>query len=174
MRSVIFKWNPAFSSYPMIGYLDALYGLINNRDVHFNWSVWDHEKIHEGDRYYWLKLGYGQAGICSCGTIVSEPYEGEDWSGKGRKTYYVDFRPEVMINPDTLPILTASALSTAIPDFEWDGGHSGVVLTAQQSECLENLWQEFIARHQGYWEKALNARCKDQLWMNRIEGGYFA
>ena len=106
MSSVVLKWNPAFSSYSMLSYLYDLYNLNKQEISSFNWSVWDYEKIHAGDRYFWVKLGYGAVGIVSAGIITSEPYEGQDWSGKGRKTFYVDFEPEVMINPDTLPILT--------------------------------------------------------------------
>lgn len=165
MSTVIFKWNPAFSSYPMIGYLDELYNLIN-KDVHnFNWSVWNHDKIHSGDRYYWVKLGYGQTGIVSSGTITTDPYQGEDWSGKGRETYYVDYEPDVMINPDTLPILTSQELTREIPDFDWYKGHSGIVLNEQQAANLEILWHNFIKRNEGFWQKAIDSRYKDQLWM---------
>jgi hypothetical protein len=165
MSTVIFKWNPAFSSSPMIGYLENLYNICHDQPVDFNWSVWDHDKIHAGDRYYWVKLGYGQVGIVSAGTITSDPYQGEDWSGKGRETYYVDYEPDVMINPDTLPILTSQELTREIPDFDWYKGHSGIVLNEQQAANLEILWHNFIKRNEGFWQKAIDSRYKDQLWM---------
>ncbi|MBQ6962102.1 MAG: hypothetical protein IJP79_00130 [Paludibacteraceae bacterium] len=167
MNTVILKWNPAFSSYSMSQYLGELYNLVNYHEYDFNWSVWDYDKIHAGDRYYWVKLGYGQTGIVSSGTITSDPYQGEDWSGKGRKTYYVDFEPDVMINPDTLPILTSQELSNEMPDFDWSKGHSGVVLNEQQSTSVEILWKNFIERNQTLWQKALEGRHKDQLWMEK-------
>ena len=165
MSTVIFKWNPAFSSSPMIGYLDNLYRICHGEKVQFDWSVWDYDKIQEGDRYYWVKLGYGQTGIVSSGKIIKAPYQGEDWSGKGRVTYYVDYEPDVMINPDTLPILTSKELTTEIPDFDWYKGHSGIVLNEQQAANLEILWHKFIERNSGFWQKALEARYNDQLWM---------
>ena len=119
MKTVIFKWNPAFSSYSMMHYLNDLnylreYGLFD-----YNWSVWDWQQIHEGDRFYMVKVGrYGQTGIVASGEITSDPYKDEDWSGKGRETYYVDFEPDVLLNPDALPILTCRELAAAIPDFE--------------------------------------------------------
>ena len=91
MKTVILKWNPAVSSYSMLHYLSDIRMLNVSGLSDFNWSVWDYEQIHEGDKYYWLKVGQcGQVGIVGAGTITSEPYTGEDWSGKGIKTYYVE------------------------------------------------------------------------------------
>ena len=165
MKTVIFKWNPAFSSYSMMHYLNDLnylreYGLFD-----YNWSVWDWQQIHEGDRFYMVKVGrYGQTGIVASGEITSDPYKDEDWSGKGRETYYVDFLPDVLINPDALPILTCRELAAAIPDFEWDRGHSGLVLTDEQAARLDILWQEFLQRNAVEYVKA-NAH-EDCLYLN--------
>ena len=166
MSSVVLKWNPAFSSYSMLSYLYDLYNLNKQEIGNFNWSVWDYEKIHAGDRYFWVKLGYGAVGIVSAGIITSEPYEGQDWSGKGRKTFYVDFEPEVMINPDTLPILTSTELSQAIPGFDWFKGHSGLVLDTPTAAQTEELWQRFLQRYDGYFKKALENHPDEQLYFN--------
>lgn len=169
MSTVILKWNPSFSSYPMFGYLQELRALTNDEETDFNWSVWDHEKIDIGDKLYWVKLGYGQTGIVASGRVTSKPYLGKDWSGKDRETYYVDFELDIMINPDTLPILTNEELSREIPDFDWAKGHSGLVLNEQQAKKLDALWQKFIERNKDYWQKAINARYKDQLWMAKAK-----
>ena len=166
MNTVILKWNPAFSSYEMWRYLLDLRGAIKTGTCEFNWSVWDFDKIHAGDRFYWVKLGYGQTGIVSSGLITSEPYRDVDWSGKGRETYYVDFVPDVMLNPDTLPILTSHELSDAIPDFDWFKGHSGMVLSEDQALRLENVWQSFLEKNNGLLEKAHGCRGEDQLFMD--------
>lgn len=165
MKTVIFKWNPAFSSYSMLHYLSDIREL-NEYDVSgFNWSVWDYDQIHPGDRYFWLKVGkYGQIGIVGCGIITSEPYEATDWSGKGRQTFYVDYEAEILLNPDALPILTADELSEAIPDFEWTGGHSGLVLTQEQATKLNALWNNFLQEHEEDFLKAKNlTRGDDDL-----------
>jgi len=160
MSTVIFKWNPNFSSYNMFGYLynivEANYG--EGLDD-FNWSVWDYDKIHEGDRFYWMKLGYGTVGIVGAGTITSEPYQGEDWSGKGRPTYYVNFRPEILLNPDALPILDVQTLTSRIPEFEWEHGHSGLVLEEDVAARMNKLWDAFVEEHKEEFErKARNQR----------------
>lgn len=153
MKTVIFKWNPCFSSYSMFHFLRNIIELNFDEMEDFNWSVWAFDQIHKGDRYYWMKLGQGQMGLVGAGTIISEPYESEDWSGKGRKTFYVDFEPEIMINPDAMPILNVQTLNARIPDFEWDHGHSGLVLTDTQAEALDKLWKAYIEEHKAELEK---------------------
>lgn len=160
MATVILKWNPNFSSYTMFHYLNDIVMLNYDDADDFNWSVWDYNKVHTGDRFYMVKLGYGATGIVAAGQITSEPYPGEDWSGKDRPTYYVDFEPEVMINPDALPIMTNTMLTARIPDFSWDHGHSGLVLNDQQADTLDRLWNAFIAEHDEQFER--KAYCGPQ------------
>ncbi len=156
MSIVILKWNPGFSSYTMARFLNDLEkcALANNGNADMNWSVWEADKVHKGDTCYLLKVGYGQTGIVARGTITSEPYSGEDWSWRNRPTKYCDFNFETMINPDAFPILTSTELTQSIPDFDWDGGHSGVVLTQGQAEELERLWQSYMQRQAEAFEKA--------------------
>ncbi len=156
MSVVILKWNPGFSSYTMFRFLNDLEkcALANSGDVGMNWSIWDFDKVHVGDICYLLKVGYGQTGIVARGIITSESYRGEDWSWKNRPTRYCDFIFETMINPDAYPLLDSAELSKAIPDFDWNGGHSGVVLSEKQGEELEQLWQNYMMRQSEYFEKA--------------------
>ena len=169
MKTVILKWNPAFSSYNMHHYLSDLIDMVTGYTPDYNWSVWDHDLIHEGDRFFWVKVGmYGQTGIVSSGTITSEPYRDEDWSGKGRETYYVDFIPDVVINPDTLPILSCAELEKAIPDFEWSKGHSGLVLNDDQAQKLEQLWSAFLKKNEpAFGETRCNDRLVDLLYWEK-------
>lgn len=166
MNTVILKWNPAVSSYKMLHYLQDLNNIIFDEISDFNWSVWDYEKIHAGDRYFLIKLGYGQVGIVSSGTITSEPYLDSDWRGTRDAIHYVDFLPDVMINPDTLPILTCDELSKVITDFDWFKGHSGVVLNDSQSSILEKNWASYLARNNESFNKALESGKNDQLYLD--------
>jgi len=153
MNTVIFKWNPGFSSYNMHRYLDDLARIVYEDVYEMNWSVWDFDKIKKGDRFHMMKLGYGAKGLVACGTITSDPYEDEDWSGQGRPTRYVDFEPDILINPDALPILDIKTLEAEIPDFEWGRGHSGLVLTEAQAEKLDALWKSFVDTNRDLFEE---------------------
>ena len=171
MNTVILKWNPSFSSYSMLDYLSDIRIMTLEGKRDFDWSVWDYDKIHAGDRFYWLKVGmYGQTGIVGRGTITSEPYEERDWSGRGRKTFYVAYTPELLVNPDALPVLTSAELNHEIPGFEWTGGHSGLILSAEQAERLDALWSKYVLRNVAEFEKAasLERGSKDLIYSQKF------
>ena len=148
---VIFKWNPAISSCSMLSFLYGIFSKANKG----NWSVRDYELIHKGDICYMLKVGKGQTGIVMQGKITDEPVSGEDWSGQGRKTYYCTYKSQIDINPDTFSLLTSERLQEAIPDFDWFGGHSGVVLDKRQATKLNALWKDYLQEMKGEFQSRL-------------------
>lgn len=81
------------------------------------------------------------------GVFDSNPFTDEDWSGKGRETHYMGLSPNVMLNPEKAEILSTEVLKKNIPSFDWSGGHSGRMLTKQETIVLEQLWEDFIDRH---------------------------
>ena len=168
MSTVVLMWNPAISSYTINDYLDGMehfgqYGL--------NWSVWEHERVEMYDCFVMVKVGEGKTGIVMSGMIISDPYKGDDWSGKGRDTHYVDLRISVMLHPEKAPLLTTEELMREIPDFDWTGGHSGRILTEEQGSKVKKLWElhqetteglfkdEELAQHDGL----INDAC-DKLY----------
>lgn len=144
-KTIILMWNPSISSYTMERFNEDYEWLTKGWvPTDFNWSVWQHREAKEGDKYFLIKVGPGANGIVLAGTFTSDPYLGSDWSGKGREVYYMDMDIEDMIHPDKAPLLTSEELAKEIPDFKWDGGHSGQILTDAQAEKLEELWQLYL------------------------------
>lgn len=143
MNTIILFWNPGISSYT----IKRLREDLANHDHVSNWSVWEHDKVHKGDRFFMVRCGEGKTGICMSGRFSSEPYRDEDWSGKGREVYYMDLMADVVIDPDACPILSTVELQSLIPDFKWDGGHSGRLLPTEEAEILEDKWGEFLDEH---------------------------
>ena len=165
---VILKWNPSFSSYRMTDHLLIMVDLINGEsEYHHNWSVHDYTIIRPGDRFYFVKVGYGQTGIVGCGTITSDPYKDQDWSGQGRDTYYVDFVPDVFLNPDALEILTSAVLTRLIPDFDWYRGHSGIVLNEAQGDALNAAWSKYMARMKSLFELKMQREDQDYVYIRK-------
>ena len=144
MQAVILTWNPNISSFKMDDYLE---GMKNFTMFRLNWSVWEHEKIHQYDKFLMLRVGGDQTGIVMSGMILSDPYKGKDWSGKGREVYYVDLKPLVMVHPDMGLQMSAEELSDTFPNFEWTGGHSGRVMSKEDSVKLLNLWESHQDKH---------------------------
>ena len=144
LNTVILFWNPDISSYKY----DDLQDFIQNHDIStFNWSVWEHEKAKMGDRFFLVKCGKSKNnGICMSGYFISDPYLDEDWTGNGNKSYYMDMSVETAINPQFFPTLPTEDLCSAIPDFDWTGGHSGRILT-RGADLLEEMWGYFLNEH---------------------------
>ena len=113
MKTFILFWNPAISSYKLDDFQRELEELHDDY-CNMNWSVWEHEKASAGDRFFMVRCGNGNTGICMSGYFSSDPYQDEDWSGRGRVTYYMDLEPDAMIHPDYRPILPTSDLVKAI------------------------------------------------------------
>lgn len=152
-NTFILMWNPAISNYTMDRFEEDLRDMADGfMPIDFNWSVWDHDQARDGDRFYMVKVGPGTNGIVMSGTFISEPYQGEDWSGKGRAVFYMDMEIDEMIHPDRCPILTCEQLAEEIPVFEWNGGHSGRILTEEQAEKLAILWDQYLKEKEFIFE----------------------
>lgn len=145
-NTVILMWNPDISSFKLDQHKDCLAHL---PALTLNWSVWEHEKAKNGDRFFLVRCGEGNTGIVMSGVFTSGPYEEKDWSGRGRQIFYMDMDVNVMIDPDTTDMITTDTLQQRIPSFKWDGGHSGRLMNAEQAQELENVWAEYLDKHKG-------------------------
>ena len=145
----ILEWRPAISSYKLEDFTDELEHFDN---AWFNWSIWDWQKTVPGDEFFMIKCGEEPTGIVMHGLFTSRPYQGEDWSGKGRLTYYMDMEPEYMIHPLSCPILTTEALDEAMPEFQWKGGHSGRVVPFDCALKLEEMWTAYLEAHKDIFD----------------------
>lgn len=143
-NTFILMWNPEISSAKLPQFIDFIPDMLT---VNYNWSVWEHEKAVIYDKFYLVRCGNGNTGIVMSGIFCSNPYESDDWSGKGRLTFYMDLQPSVMLNPDKAPMLTTAELEEAIPSFNWRGGHSGRMLSDNEAKKLEELWANYINEH---------------------------
>lgn len=144
MSVVILRWNPEISSYGMDRFKNAIEEARNTQNYMLNWSVWEHEKVHCGDRFFMLRVGKGKTGVVMSGRIVSEPYHDEDWSGKGRMTYYVNIQPDFLVDTERGTHLSIRDLEKALPRYVWKEGHSGMVLNDSLGTKLEWLWVDFL------------------------------
>ena len=147
-KTFILEWRPAISSYKMENFEDEFKHF---DEAWFNWSVWDWKDLQEDDEFYMIKCGEGVTGIVMHGYFCSEPYVDEDWSGKGREVHYADMEPDTMIHPDKCRLLTTEALEAAMPDFQWNGGHSGRVLPGAYAAKLKEMWNEYLAMNDDFF-----------------------
>ena len=145
-KTFIMRWNTDISNYTLSEFENAMEDFFDE-GFYYDWSIWDYQKAHIGDKFYMIRTGDGKNGVVMRGTIIGTPYPDEDWSGKGRKVYYIRMNLTNMIHPEKTPLLlTTDELTEAIPDFNWKEGHSGEILSDSQADKLEEVWKDYIER----------------------------
>ena len=81
------------------------------------------------------------------GTLVGEPYCGEDWAGRGRKIYYMDMQPDYYVHTDKVPTYVSTEyLLRELPGFDWTGGKAGRVLPEALATKLEDIWTRYTQK----------------------------
>lgn len=143
-RTYVLMWNPAISSTKMDEFVKYIPHIMTSG---FNWSIYEHEHARKDDRFVIVRCGEGNTGIVMSGIFLSNPYQGDDWAGKSKKRYYMDLEPNFIANPEKADIITTDELQKAIPDFNWNGGHSGRLLTLEQAEKLDNLMAVYLKQY---------------------------
>ena len=168
-KTFIMRWNTDISNYTLSEFEDAMEDFFDE-GFYYDWSIWDYQKAHIGDHFYMIRTGEGANGVVMRGTIIGTPYPDEDWSGKGRKVYYIRMSLTNMIHPERTPLLlTTDELTEAIPDFNWKEGHSGEILSDSQADKLEGVWKDYIERthaisSEGVVEGDFNDFYKEKGW----------
>lgn len=144
-QTFVMRWNPEISSHKVVDFEYAMKDFFDD-GFYYDWSIFDYDKVHVGDRFFMLKVGNGNTGIVMSGIIVGLPYKDEDWSGTGRDVRYVRMNPDCMIHPDKSKMVTTQALDNALPGVNWNEGHSGVLLDNSQARKFDELWQNYMNR----------------------------
>lgn len=148
-KTFIMRWNTDISNYKLTEFKEAMNDF-HEDGFYYDWSIWDYQKAHIGDRFYMIRTGNGRNGVVMRGTIIGSPYPDEDWSGKGRKVYYIRMSLSHMIHPEDAPVLLSTdELNKSVPCFCWDNGHSGEMLNDEQAEQLEEVWQNYVEQMHG-------------------------
>ena len=157
MKTFLLYWNPHFSSYSPERFLDE-FAFSPSRKVlreddpdwdsspnFFDWSIYEYEKAKEGDRFIFVRVGYEKpTGIIGMGYFTSDPFEDEDWSGQDRLTYYVDMEWESIVDPTSDAVLPTEVLQREIPEVCWTKGLSGVEVSPEVAQRIEELWKAHL------------------------------
>ena len=77
-------------------------------------------------------------------------------------SHYAWIDVDYIINHDECPILSLYALEEAMPDFRWDGGHSGRELPMKDAIILEGMWLNYLESHKEFFD-GLRARSRKKM-----------
>jgi hypothetical protein len=105
-----------------------------------DWTITDWKKARRGDVFYMLRTGGNQAGIVFNGQFISDPYPVNSLSGKHDHEMCVDMVCINVVKPGEAPRLSLKELQEAIPEFNWEKGPSGVLLSKKVAQKLASLW----------------------------------
>ncbi|MBQ3636639.1 MAG: hypothetical protein II951_13640 [Bacteroidales bacterium] len=150
-KTYLLRWNPGISSFKI-----ETYKMLTKKypeGFKMNWSVYEWEEAKEGDRYYMLRTGDDKAGIVWAGEFLSDPYEGEDWAGKGQPRHYMDIGCWRCVDAKVVPPVDLEKLEKEIPSIDWRTGHSGQLMTEEEAEKMEKLWKGKGKGEKGKGEK---------------------
>ena len=150
-KTYLLRWNPTISSFRLDDYHDAT--TLYPDGFCFNWSVYEWEDAHEGDRFYMLRTGDEKAGLVFRGVFTSEPYTGDDWAGKGKQRHYMEMECYDYVPAEHQPPIDTELLEKTITDINWEHGHSGELLSEEDAERLDLLWCEIMEYPQGIGNK---------------------
>ena len=137
-KTYLLRWNPGISSFKLETYRKATTECPDG--FGFDWSIFEWEEAHEGDRYYMLRTGDDKAGIVWHGVFTSEPYEDKDWAGQGKQRHYMKMDCYDCVPADQKPPVDIEMLEKEIPEIDWRKGHSGQLLTEEVTDKLNELW----------------------------------
>ena len=138
-KKYLMRWNPSISSFTEDNYKECVENMEGGK-FRMNWSIYEWEEARRGDMFYMLRVGDDKAGITFNGYFLSDPYTGDDWAGSTKRRCYVDMVCQNAVEPEEVPFIPLSKLKEAIPEYNWEKGHSGELLPEDVREKLDELW----------------------------------
>lgn len=142
-KTYLLRWNPTISSFNLDDYRDVLSKYPGGFSG-MNWSIYEWEKAHKGDHFYMLRTGDDKAGIVFRGVFTSDPYPGEDWAGNGKQRYYMDMDCYDCVPADVQSPICIEELEKVVLGIDWRRGHSGELLSSEDAERLNELWNNIM------------------------------
>lgn len=146
-NTLIIMWNPAESGLKMENFVASIPNLYTS---YFSWRICEYEKAKCGDRFFLIKCGEGKTGIVMSGICDTRPFADNDWNGLGTPQYFMEMIPNVMLDPESAPMISTKELKKKIPSFDWDKPESGRILPPKDAMQLEQLWHSFLEKNRKY------------------------
>ena len=140
-KTYLMRWNPSISSFKEKNFEECVENMVHGM-FRMNWSIYEWEEARVGDMFYMMRVGDKKAGIVFSGLIISDPYVMDDWAGSSKRRLYVDLVCMNATAPGEKPMLSLDMLQTAMPEYNWAKGHSGVLLPDNVAEKIIGLMEK--------------------------------
>ncbi len=137
MNTFILRWNPNISSYKMETHLEIISHVRNMEfPTQFDWSVYEWQKVKDGDMVVLLQVGTENDGIAMIGKIKGAPEADESWRKDGSKDHYVYIDIFDAFNPAQENAFRAENFENDFDKFKWHKGHSGELIDKATADRL--------------------------------------
>lgn len=149
-NSYLFVWNPnkwsKWTDPVNEPYIEKnIEELKNTGKVTLMWSCRSHKTIRPGDRAFLARVGSTPRGIFASGTVVSEPFLSQHWSGEDKDIPRVLIEFDTLLNPEKEPILTVDNLGKGnLSKQTWTPQSSGISIRSEVVDELEEEWFKFL------------------------------
>ena len=137
MNTFILRWNPNISSYKMETHLQVV-GHAKRMDFpqSFDWSVFEWQKVKDGDMVILLQVGTDSDGIAMIGKIMGKPQADESWRKDGSKAHYVYIEIFDAYITTEFKELLAENFENEFDKIKWHKGHSGELIDKATADRL--------------------------------------
>lgn len=140
-KAYLMRWTPSISSFKEKDFEECVENMVHGM-FRMNWSIYEWEEARRGDLFFMMRVGDDKAGIVFSGQFISDPYPADDWAGSTKRRMYVDMVCKNPTEPGDGPHISLEQLQKSIPSFDWANGHSGVLLSDDVVEQLDELWAD--------------------------------
>ena len=137
MNTFILRWNPNISSYKMETHLEVVaHAKKMEFPQSFDWSVFEWQKVKDGDMVILLQVGTDSDGIAMIGKIMGKPQADESWRKDGSKAHYVYIEIFDAYITTEFKELLAENFENEFDKIKWHKGHSGELLDKATADRL--------------------------------------
>jgi Domain of unknown function (DUF6438) len=148
----LLTWNPE-KAYKWEDLRDCIDDVRDHGYYATSWSCGRNRRITAGDRVFMMRQGHGSGerrGVFASGWATSDVYQQEHWDAsearKGKLALYVPIRLDVLLDSDSEPILSRSALrEDPLAGGPWDARTGGVTIPAEIAAELEKEWASLLS-----------------------------
>lgn len=146
MKAIIIKWNPLHSSVSMVQLCLHIAMLKSGHIAPLINMFYLPEVVSSDTRFYLLKCGYSQNGICASG-IVSKMHsmQSHTLDCNNNIEYYAELHFNHYIDPNILPIMPKEDLIPSLSTYNWNN-EENIVLSEEDSDVMEDLWMFYLSK----------------------------
>lgn len=143
MNTYLFAWNP--DKWDWTDLEENIENLKMSGSVTQKWSCVSHRQIKPGDRAFLVRLGVEPKGIMGSGTVVSEPFLSQHWSGEDKLVHRVLIEFDTLLNPTEESLLNIDILDQGeLSNQVWTPQSSGISIKPELTDELEAVWFDFL------------------------------